>query len=72
MLSDLLARRRVRSLYQPLVHRASGEIIGYESLARGPEGNPLERPDLLSAPRARRTGSPSSTGCAARPRSRAR
>jgi len=47
MLSDLLAQRRVRSLYQPLVHRASGEIIGYEALARGPEGDALERPDLL-------------------------
>jgi EAL domain-containing protein (putative c-di-GMP-specific phosphodiesterase class I) len=49
MLSDLLARGRVRSLYQPLVHRASGEVIGYEALARGPEGDPLERPDLLFA-----------------------
>ena len=47
MLSDLLARGAVRSLYQPLVHRASGEIVGYEALARGPEGHPLERPDLL-------------------------
>jgi EAL domain-containing protein (putative c-di-GMP-specific phosphodiesterase class I) len=47
MLSDLLARGRVRSLYQPLVHRASGAVIGYEALARGPEGHPLERPDLL-------------------------
>jgi EAL domain-containing protein (putative c-di-GMP-specific phosphodiesterase class I) len=47
MLDDLLAGRRVRSLYQPLVHRASGDVIGYEALARGPAGHALERPDLL-------------------------
>ena len=49
MLNELLARRQLRSLYQPLVHRASGDLIGYEALARGPEGHALERPDLLFA-----------------------
>ena len=49
MLNDLLARRQLRSLYQPLVHRASGDLIGYEALARGPEGHALERSDLLFA-----------------------
>lgn len=47
MLSELLGRRLVRTLYQPLVHRASGDIIGYEALARGPAGHALERPDRL-------------------------
>ena len=49
MLRDLLARRQLRSLYQPIVQRASGDLIGYEALARGPEGHALERPDLLFA-----------------------
>jgi len=49
MLGDLLAGRRVRSLYQPIVHRASGAVIGYEALARGPAGHALERPDRLFA-----------------------
>jgi EAL domain-containing protein (putative c-di-GMP-specific phosphodiesterase class I) len=47
MLDDLLTGRHVRSLYQPLVHRASGDVIGYEALARGPAGHALERPDRL-------------------------
>ena len=47
MLTELLERRLVRSLYQPLVHLASGDIIGYEALVRGPEGHALERPDRL-------------------------
>lgn len=37
------------SLYRPLVHRASGKLIGYEALPRAPEGHALERPDLLFA-----------------------
>jgi EAL domain-containing protein (putative c-di-GMP-specific phosphodiesterase class I) len=47
MLDDLLVRRQVHTVYQPLVHRTSGDIIGYEALARGPRGHALERPDLL-------------------------
>ena len=35
MLSELLMHRRVRSVCQPLEHRASGDLIGYEALARG-------------------------------------
>jgi EAL domain-containing protein (putative c-di-GMP-specific phosphodiesterase class I) len=46
---DLIARRRLRCLYQPIVDRRSGEIVGYEALARGPEGDALERPDVLFA-----------------------
>jgi EAL domain-containing protein (putative c-di-GMP-specific phosphodiesterase class I) len=48
-LSDLLARRQLRCLFQPIVHRQSGEIVGYEALARGLEGGALERPDALFA-----------------------
>jgi EAL domain-containing protein (putative c-di-GMP-specific phosphodiesterase class I) len=45
--ADLVDRRGVRSAYQPLVDLYSGEIVGYEALARGPRGTRLERPDLL-------------------------
>jgi EAL domain-containing protein (putative c-di-GMP-specific phosphodiesterase class I) len=48
-LDAILASGAVRSLYQPIVAIDSGETIGYEALARGPEGSPLERPDLLFA-----------------------
>ncbi len=37
----------VRSVFQPVVTLAEREVIGYEALTRGPEGSPLERPDLL-------------------------
>ena len=37
----------MRSVYQPLVDLYSGETVGFEALARGPQGSPLERPDQL-------------------------
>jgi EAL domain-containing protein (putative c-di-GMP-specific phosphodiesterase class I) len=54
-LAALVERRAIRSLYQPLVDLYSGETIGYEALARGPHGSPLESPDALFAA-ARSTG----------------
>ena len=39
----------VRSVYQPIVDLCSGSVVGYEALARGREGGPFERPDLLFA-----------------------
>lgn len=44
---EVLRARAVRAVYQPLVDLVSGEVIGYEALARGPEGTPWERPDRL-------------------------
>lgn len=45
----------VSAVYQPVIELESGGVVGYEALARGPEGGELERPDkLLSA--ARRAG----------------
>ena len=37
----------LRAVYQPIVHLASGDIFGYEALARGPAGSPLESPLVL-------------------------
>ncbi len=56
VLERLLARRSVRTVFQPLVGLDSGQVLGYEALSRGPVGTALERPDLLfaAARRARR------------------
>jgi len=50
-----LAPGLVSAVYQPVIDLDSGGVVGYEALARGPQGGELERPDaLLSA--ARRAG----------------
>jgi EAL domain-containing protein (putative c-di-GMP-specific phosphodiesterase class I) len=46
-LADLLDRRALRSAYQPLVDLYSGEVVGYEALARGPRGSRLASPAAL-------------------------
>jgi diguanylate cyclase (GGDEF)-like protein/PAS domain S-box-containing protein len=48
-LERVLAEAAITALYQPIVDLASGETLGYEALARGPEGSPLHRPDRLFA-----------------------
>jgi len=49
-LQDVLAPGGgLRAAYQPIVELASGAVVGYEALARGPVGTDLERPDLLFA-----------------------
>ncbi|HEX5922746.1 MAG TPA: diguanylate cyclase [Baekduia sp.] len=48
-LDRVLAEGAITALYQPIVDLASGETLGYEALARGPEGSPLHRPDRLFA-----------------------
>lgn len=52
---DLIAAGDVRSVYQPIVELASGRTIGFEALARGPEGSPFEMPAQLF-PAAARAG----------------
>ncbi|MEA2499804.1 MAG: hypothetical protein QOH26_2209 [Actinomycetota bacterium] len=44
---DILFERAVRTLFQPIVNLKTAEVVGFEALARGPEGSRLERPDLL-------------------------
>jgi EAL domain-containing protein (putative c-di-GMP-specific phosphodiesterase class I) len=46
-LDRVLAERSVRSVYQPIVELDSGAVVGYEALARGPAGSPLEGPQAL-------------------------
>ena len=38
---------RVRTVFQPLVDLASGDVVAFEALSRGPAGSSLERPDLM-------------------------
>src|ERR1700748_922375 len=54
-LAGLLRSRSVRAVFQPLVELSSGNVIGYESLARGPQDGKLESPSALFAT-ARRVG----------------
>ncbi|BBH68398.1 hypothetical protein ACTI_50830 [Actinoplanes sp. OR16] len=48
-IDDVLARRLVRSLFQPIVELSSRAVVGVEGLARGPAGTGLEFPDRLFA-----------------------
>ncbi|MET0600682.1 MAG: diguanylate cyclase [Baekduia sp.] len=48
-LDRVLAEGAITAVYQPIVELGSGETLGYEALARGPEGSPLHRPDRLFA-----------------------
>ncbi|MBV8380633.1 MAG: GGDEF domain-containing protein [Paucibacter sp.] len=47
--SDILKRKQLRTLFQPIVQLDSGLVFGHEALARGPAGSPLEFPDALFA-----------------------
>ena len=46
---DVLAAGAVRAVFQPIVELESGDVIAYESLARGPRGGALEAPEALFA-----------------------
>jgi EAL domain-containing protein (putative c-di-GMP-specific phosphodiesterase class I) len=49
---DVIDRRAVTPLFQPLVDIGSGQVLGYEALSRGPAGTPWEKPaDLFAAAR---------------------
>ncbi len=54
-LDRVLVEHTVRSVYQPIVELATGAVVGYEALARGPKGSLVESPDALFAA-ARRGG----------------
>src|ERR1019366_2181949 len=42
LVADIIDRRAVHTVFQPLVHLQSLEVVGFEALARGPEQSPLE------------------------------
>ena len=48
-IEEIIRRGAIRSVYQPIVDLATGEPIGYEALARGPQGTQLESPRALFA-----------------------
>jgi EAL domain-containing protein (putative c-di-GMP-specific phosphodiesterase class I) len=53
LIHDIIDHRRVRTVFQPLVHLPTRQIVGYEALSRGPAGTVLESPlALLDAARA--------------------
>ncbi|WP_090320092.1 GGDEF domain-containing protein [Duganella sp. CF517] len=43
-LYDILARRQLSALFQPIVNLQNGDIIAYEGLIRGPSDSPLHSP----------------------------
>jgi EAL domain-containing protein (putative c-di-GMP-specific phosphodiesterase class I) len=50
---DVISTRAVHAVYQPIVDLATGDVLGFESLARGPAGTALAQPDALFAAAAR-------------------
>ncbi|MET0265220.1 MAG: GGDEF domain-containing protein [Duganella sp.] len=43
-LHEIIARRQLQPLFQPIIHMHSGDIIAYEGLIRGPSDSPLHAP----------------------------
>ncbi len=48
-LDQILGEGAVRAVYQPIIDLATSRTVGFEALARGPQGSELERPDRLFA-----------------------
>ncbi|MBV8626518.1 MAG: phosphodiesterase, partial [Paraburkholderia sp.] len=48
-IEDLIARRNLSAVFQPIVDFDDGAILGYEGLIRGPAGSPVETPAALFA-----------------------
>ncbi|HZZ10899.1 MAG TPA: phosphodiesterase [Paraburkholderia sp.] len=46
-IGELIARRELSAVFQPIVNFEDGAILGYEGLIRGPAGTPLETPFAL-------------------------
>ncbi len=52
LVGEVISRRAIRTVFQPLVHLPSLEVVGFEALMRGPSGTPFEAPlRLLEAAR---------------------
>jgi EAL domain-containing protein (putative c-di-GMP-specific phosphodiesterase class I) len=51
-IDSVIDSHAIRTLFQPVVHLASGTVVGFEALSRGPAGSSLESPvSLLDAAR---------------------
>jgi len=48
-IEEIIRAGAVRAVYQPIVALPDGEPVGYEALARGPQGSALESPLALFA-----------------------
>lgn len=48
-LKEIIDKKNVRTVFQPIISMKTGEILGYEALSRGPKGSPLESPLELFA-----------------------
>lgn len=46
-LSDIIKNQNIMVLFQPILDMKSDDVVGHESLVRGPAGTPLEYPDAL-------------------------
>jgi EAL domain-containing protein (putative c-di-GMP-specific phosphodiesterase class I)/DNA-binding response OmpR family regulator len=44
---EILRRRRIRTVYQPIFDLKTMELFGHEALTRGPEDSAFESPELL-------------------------
>ena len=44
---EILSKRDIQMLFQPIVHVDSGNVFGYEALVRGPKGTRFESPVIL-------------------------
>jgi len=49
LIRNIINKKQIRNVYQPIVSLRTGDIKGYESLARGPEGTIYEFPLQLFA-----------------------
>ncbi|HJQ36420.1 MAG TPA: EAL domain-containing protein [Thermoanaerobaculia bacterium] len=46
-LRDIIRRKRVTTLFQPIVHAADASVFGYEILTRGPASSSFRNSDML-------------------------
>lgn len=46
-LKEIMEKRAITVLFQPIIDMRADEVMGHESLVRGPAGTPMEYPDAL-------------------------
>ncbi len=44
---EVISRRRIDTLFQPIVDLKTGKVVAHEALSRGPVGSAFESPDFL-------------------------